>query len=315
MSEPFRHLSERLEQASESFQRVSEQFINMKILITGANGMVAGAAIDYYQSIGDEVFPFTRQELDIAARERVFAVLEEAKPDVVVNCAAYTDVDGSETNVEQCYAANAVGVENLALASKQFDSGFITISTDYVFDGAKTGFYTQRDTPNPLSVYGQAKLDGEIRARNAYARSIVVRSGWIYGDGGTNFLCVIDKLLAEGKTIKVISDAYGTPTFAKDLVKRLRQIARLDLPCVFHVTNSGAGTSYEGFARKICELKGFDINLLESISGSTLKRPAPRPQSSKLACLFSDRLGLPPLQNWERALEEFLNSGEVKTEK
>lgn len=268
--------------------------------------MVARAAIDYYQSIGDEVLPFTRQELDISDRKQVFATFEETKPDVIINCAAYTDVDGSETNVEQCYAVNAAGVENLALAAKRIDCGFITISTDYVFDGANLDFYTQRDTPNPISVYGQAKLEGEMRARNAYARSVIVRSGWIYGEGGTNFLCVIHRLLAEGKTVKVISDSYGTPTFAKDLVKRLREIARLDLPCIFHVTNSGAGASYESFARKICDLKGFDTNLLESISADTLKRPAPRPQSSKLACLFSDRLGLPPLQNWEKALEEFL---------
>jgi dTDP-4-dehydrorhamnose reductase len=280
----------------------------MKILITGANGMVARAAIDYYQSIGDEVSPFTRQTLDIADRKQVFEILEETKPDVIINCAAYTDVDESQTNVEQCYDVNAAGVENLALAAKRIDCGFITISTDYVFDGAKSGFYTQRDTPEPVSVYGRAKLAGEILARNAYARSIIVRSGWIYGAGGTNFLCVVHRLLGEGKTVRVISDAYGTPTYAKDLVRRLREIARLDLPCIFHVTNSGAGASYESFARKICELKGFDANLLESVSADTLKRPAPRPQSSKLACLFSDRLGLPPLQSWEKALEEFLNN-------
>ncbi|HEX9960414.1 MAG TPA: sugar nucleotide-binding protein, partial [Pyrinomonadaceae bacterium] len=100
---------------AEAFRCVSEEFINMKIIITGANGMVAGAAIDYYQSIGDEVLPFSRQELDISDRKRVFATFEETKPDVVINCAAYTDVDGSETNVEQCYAVNAAGVENLAL--------------------------------------------------------------------------------------------------------------------------------------------------------------------------------------------------------
>lgn len=270
--------------------------------------MVARAAIDYYQSIGDEVSPFTRQTLDIADRKQVFEILEETKPDVIINCAAYTDVDESQTNVEQCYDVNAAGVENLALAAKRIDCGFITISTDYVFDGAKSGFYTQRDTPEPVSVYGRAKLAGEILARNAYARSIIVRSGWIYGAGGTNFLCVVHRLLGEGKTVRVISDAYGTPTYAKDLVRRLREIARLDLPCIFHVTNSGAGASYESFARKICELKGFDANLLESVSADTLKRPAPRPQSSKLACLFSDRLGLPPLQSWEKALEEFLNN-------
>lgn len=278
----------------------------MKILITGANGMVARATIDYCRSIGDEVFALTRQEMDIADHDKVFAVFDEKKFDAVINCAAYTDVDGSETNAERCYAANAFGVENLALAAKRIDCRFVTISTDYVFDGANSSFYTQRDTPNPQGVYGKAKLEGEIRARSAYARSIIVRSGWIYGDGGTNFLSVMHKLLAGGKRIKAIYDSFGTPTFAGDLAQRLREVAELDLPAVFHVTNSGEGTSYAGFARKVCELKGFDSNLLEDASADSLNRPAPRPRSSRLACLFSERFGLKPIRNWENALAEFL---------
>jgi dTDP-4-dehydrorhamnose reductase len=279
----------------------------MKVLVTGANGMVAKAAIDYCKSIGDEVLPLTRQKLDISDRTTVFDLFEREKPEAVLNCAAYTDVDGAEINREICYQANIFGVENLALASKKVDSAFVTISTDYVFDGEKEDFYTQRDTPNPLeSVYSKSKLEGENLARNAYARSIIVRSGWIYGNGGTNFLSVMHKLLADGKKIKAIYDSYGTPTFANDLAKRLRELAELDLPCIFHVTNSGEGTSYEGFARKVCEIKGFDINLLESVSSDTLKRPAPRPQSSKLKCLFSEKFGLEPLQNWEKSLAEFL---------
>lgn len=278
----------------------------MKILITGANGMVAKATIDYCQSIGDEVVALTRQELDITDAEQVEATFLREKFEAVINCAAYTDVDGAETNHETCYRANAVAVENLALASRKIDAAFVTISTDYVFDGAKRDFYTQRDTPNPQGVYAQSKLGGEIRARNAYARSIIVRSGWIYGAGGTNFLSVLDKLLAEGKSIKSISDSYGTPTFAKDLANRLRELAELDLPAVYHVTNAGSGTSYLGFAKKICEIKGFDQNLIQSVSVNDLKRPAPRPVSSKLACLFGEKFGLSPLRNWEKALEEYL---------
>ncbi len=278
----------------------------MKILVTGAGGMVARATIKYCQSINDSVAAFTRQELDISNGEQVFEVFAREKPDAVINCAAYTNVDGAETNQDLCFAANAVGVENLALAAKKSGSAFVTISTDYVFDGVKDGFYTQRDTPNPQSVYGKSKLDGEMRARNAYARSIIVRSGWIFGDGGTNFLSVMHELLAGGKQIKAIYDAYGTPTFAEDLATRLRELAELDMPCIFHVTNSGGGASYEEFARKICEIKGFDKNLLDSVSNNTLKRPAPRPNNSRLACLFSQKLGLSPLQNWEKALEVFL---------
>lgn len=280
----------------------------MKILITGANGMVAKAAIDHCKSIGDEVLPLTRQELDISNKDAVFDLFEREKPEAVLNCAAYTDVDGAEDTQELCYKANAVGVENLALASKMQDSAFVTISTDYVFDGKKSGFYTQRDTPNPLdSVYSKSKLEGEILAKNAYARSIIVRSGWIFGEGGANFLSVMHLALAEGKRIKAIEDSFGTPTYAKDLAWRLRELAEIDLPCIYHVTNSGEGTSYKGFAEKVCEIKGFDKNLLESVSNDSLRRPAPRPASSRLKCLFSEKLGLSPLQNWEKALGEFLS--------
>ena len=282
----------------------------MKILITGANGMVARATAKYCESIGDEVIALTRQELDIADRTAVLEKFESEKFDAAINCAAFTDVDGSEREVEKCYAANGRGVENLAFAAKEIDCRFVTISTDYVFDGEKSGFYTQRDTPNPHGVYAQSKYLGENLAQRAYARSIIVRSGWIYGDGGTNFLSVMHNLLAEGKTIKAIYDSFGTPTYAGDLARRLRELAELDLPCIFHVTNSGAGTSYAGFAEKVCEIKGFDKNLLERASADSLKRPAPRPRSSKLACLFSERFGLKPLPHWEDALREFLRKGE-----
>lgn len=280
----------------------------MKILITGANGMVARAAIKFCRSIGDEVAGYARQELDISDKAQVFAAFEREKFDAVINCAAFTDVDGAETNVEKCYAANVVGVENLALAAKKINCRFVTISTDFVFDGENHGFYTQRDTPNPLGVYGKSKFEGEIRARNAYARSIVVRSGWIYGAGGTNFLSVVDDLLAGGKRIKAINDSFGTPTFAGDLACRLRELAELDLPAIYHVTNAGEGASYADFAQKVCELKNYDWNLLESASADSLRRPAPRPKSSKLACLFSEKFGLKPLQDWEEALDKFLRN-------
>lgn len=277
----------------------------MKIVITGANGMLARAAIKYCNFIGDDVAAFTRAELDIADAETVVATIADVRPDAVINCAAYTNVDGAETNEAACFAANADGVENLALACRVVNAAFVTVSTDYVFDGTNAGFYTQRDTPNPKGVYAESKRQGEVRAFSAYPRSIIVRSGWIYGHGGTNFLSVMPSLLAEGKSIKAINDSYGTPTFANDLAKRLRELAEADLPGVYHVTNTGEGTSYFGFAEKICELGGFDKTLLRSTSHTELKRPAPRPVSSKLACLISEKLGFAPLSNWEDALSEF----------
>lgn len=280
----------------------------MKILITGANGMVARALAKHCRSIGDDVTALSRAEFDISNAETASAIIADARPDAVINCAAFTNVDGAESAETECYAANAFGVENLAIACRNADSGFVTISTDYVFDGTNTGFYTQRDTPAPQGVYGRSKLEGEIRARNAYARSIVVRSGWIYGSGGTNFLSVMHKLLSEGRNIKAISDSYGTPTFAGDLAERLRELAELDLPGIFHATNSGSGTTYFGFAEEVCRIGGFDVNLVENVLSDSLTRPAPRPKSSKLACLFSERLGLNPMPEWRTALAGFTAS-------
>ena len=279
----------------------------MKVLITGANGMLAKAAAKYCRDLGDEVVALSHSEMDISDHRAVERSLDSITPDVVLNCAAYTNVDGAETAKQESYDANATGVENLAYVCRKIDSRFVTVSTDYVFDGLKKGFYTQRDTPNPHGVYAKTKYYGEILARNTYARSIVVRSGWIFGKGGTNFLSVVDRLLADGKSIKAISDAYGTPTYAADLARRLRELAQLDLPGIYHVVNSGDGTSYLGFAEKVGELKGFDGSLIESTSRNELSRPAPRPASSKLACLFSERLGLDPLPHWEEALKSYLN--------
>jgi dTDP-4-dehydrorhamnose reductase len=278
----------------------------VKILITGANGMVARATSEHCRSIGDDVTALTRSELDIADLNSVFSAIEQLRPEAVINCAAYTNVDGAEADTQAAYDSNATGVENLATVCKAQDAGFVTISTDYIFDGGNSDFYTQHDTPKPQSVYAKTKYYGEILARNTYARSIIVRSGWIYGNGGTNFLSVISRLLKEGKSIKAIADSYGTPTFAGDLARRLREVAELDLPCVFHVTNAGPGTSYLGFAKKVCEIGGFSPSLLEAVSKDELQRPAPRPASSKLACLFSERLGLAKLPGWESSLERFL---------
>lgn len=272
--------------------------------------MVARAAIKHCLSIGDAVFPMTRQRLNIANKTEVLTILEEIRPDAVLNCAAYTNVDGAETNVEACYAANATGVENLALGCGEVGAAFVTISTDYVFDGKNKGFYTEDDAVSPQGFYGESKAEGEKKAAAANERSMIVRSGWIFGHGGTNFLSVMGDLLAAGKSIKAIGDAYGTPTYATHLARRLREIAELNSPGFYHVTNAGEGTSYLGFAQKVCEIGGFDESLLEIVSNSDLKRPAPRPVSSKLG---STR-GLDPLPHWEEALRSYLVTAKKETE-
>ena len=280
----------------------------MKILITGANGMVARATIEHCREMNDDVVGLTRQELDISDRSAVFACLESHGPEAVVNCAAFTDVDGAESSPDAARNANTLGVRHLAEAAKETGARFVTISTDYVFDGADAGFYTENDAPNPRGVYAITKYEGEVAAADANPDAVIVRSGWIYGRGGTNFLSVMHRLLASEKKIKAIFDSYGTPTFGNDLARRLRELAVSRDSGIFHVTNSGSGTSYLGFAEKVCEIGGFDKGLIEPVSNTDLQRPAPRPVSSKLGSVRIETLGLAPLRDWESALGAFMES-------
>jgi dTDP-4-dehydrorhamnose reductase len=278
----------------------------MKILVTGANGMVARAAIAHCQSVRDAVIALTHRELDISDREKVFKKFGENSPEIVFNCGAYTDVDGAETNEEEAYAANAAGPENLALAAKECGAVFVTISTDYVFGGQKGGFYTEEDQPEPQSVYARSKYEGERRCAAANPDSIVVRSGWIYGHHGSNFLSVVGDLLSKGGEVAAIDDCFGTPTFASDLAARMRELAATKAQGVFHAANFGAGVSYFEFAAAVAASLGIDPRVIKRVSHKDLKRPAPRPVNSRLRCLRSVTYGLPPMRDWMAALDEFL---------
>jgi dTDP-4-dehydrorhamnose reductase len=272
--------------------------------VTGAGGMLGRAATELYRDMGDETFCYDHGSLDIADGENVDLVFEEIRPDAVVNCAAWTDVDGCEFDPARATAANALGPENLAKASQRVGSAFVTVSTDYVFDGRKDDFYTQRDDPNPINVYGVSKLEGERRAQSAYARTIVVRSGFIFGPGGKNFLSTIAERARRGERIKAINDSFGTPTYVFDLAARLRKLAARDLPGIYHVVNSGEGASYEDVAKLALKCAGLG-DQLETVSTDSLARPAPRPRNSRLKCLLSEAIGLSSLPTWQDAFRKF----------
>ena len=258
-------------------------------------------------SSGDEVVALDHRALDISDPAAVKQQLSDAKPDVVINGAAWTDVDGCESDPPRAERANALGPQHLASSCREIGALLITISTDYVFDGREEGFYTQRDQPNPISVYGRSKLEGERRAQTANARTVVVRSGYIFGSGGTNFLSTLLDRAQRGERLKALTDMTGTPTYALDLAARLRELATLDLPGVYHVVNAGDGASFELFARTALEIAGLDAGMLEPVTLNELKRPAPRPVNSRLRCLLSDALGLAPLRDWQAALADFVS--------
>lgn len=278
----------------------------MRVVVTGGRGLVGGALTEHCAAVGDEVLSYGHKDLDITDRDTVQEMVRGDRPDVVINCAAWTNVDGCESDQERAFAANAAGPENLAAACKEAECIFITISTDYVFDGAKSGFYTQLDEPNPESVYAASKLEGERLSALAYGGSIIVRTGYVFGPGGINFLSTVVERIKKGARIKAISDAYGTPTYARDLAVRLRELAEKNVAGIYHVVNSGPGVSFEEFTRKAVALLGNSEVVVEAVSADALNRPAKRPRNSRMRCLLTEKIGLPPLRDFESALEDFL---------
>jgi len=280
----------------------------LRVVVTGGRGLVGGALTEHCAAVGDEVFSYGHKDLDITDRDAVQEVVRGDRPDVVVNCAAWTNVDGCESDQERAFAANAKGPENLAAACKEAECIFVTISTDYVFDGARSGFYTQLDEPNPESIYAASKLEGERLSALAYGGSIIVRTGYVFGPGGINFLSTVVERIKKGERVKAISDAYGTPTYAKDLAVRLRELAEKNVAGIYHVVNSGPGVSFEELTRKAVALIGNSEVVVEAVSADALNRPAKRPRNSRLRCLLTEKIGLPPLRDFESALAEFVFS-------
>ena len=280
----------------------------MKVMVTGAGGLVGRAVAAYCTARGENTVALDHGALDISDQLKVTAAFDRVRPEAVINCAAWTDVDGCELNPERARQVNAAGPELLALACRKVEALFITISTDYVFDGEKDGFYTQRDQPNPQSAYAISKLEGEHRAQITWARTIIVRSGYIFGGGGTNFLSTLLGRARRGEALKVINDSFGTPTFARDLAQQLYRLAGLDLPGVYHLVNSGEGASFEDFARVALGNAGLETSLLHPVSMKSLNRRAPRPRNSRLRCLLSEAIGLEPMPPWQDSVRDFVLS-------
>src|SRR5215204_1187124 len=201
----------------------------MKVLITGAAGLVGAALKEHCRARGDEVLAFDHEGLEITDERAVRETFKSLRPDAAVNCAAWTDVDGCELDPQRAFLVNSQGVEALATAARLVSASFVTVSTDYVFDGRRENhFYTQRDDPQPLSAYGAAKLEGERRAQAASARTSVVRTGWVFGRGGSGVARVGGRA-GRGETLRGSAGCGGTPGCAAGVGARRRERAELDL--------------------------------------------------------------------------------------
>jgi dTDP-4-dehydrorhamnose reductase len=280
-----------------------------RYLVTGAAGMLGR---DLQKALsGRDVTALSRAALDVTDRDAVLAAV--AGQDVVFNAAAYTNVDSAESHESEAFAINATGVENLAIAARKHGAQLLTVSTDYVFDGAGTEPYTEDAPRDPLNAYGRTKAAGEELAIAAHPDgTFVVRTAWLYGAGGSNFAATMLRLALTNPTVSVVDDQLGQPTWTADLAQRLVQLVDADATAgIYHGTNGGQ-TSWFGFARAVFEEAGLDPERVLPIGSAGFMRPAPRPAYSVLGYSGLVRAGLPPLRHWRDALAAAAESGVLK---
>jgi dTDP-4-dehydrorhamnose reductase len=273
----------------------------LDILITGADGQLGHDLIELLQ--GQTLHAFDHAGLDIADAAAVEQTVSRVKPDWIVNAAAFNDVDGAEQNQAAAFAVNADGPENLANAAARAGAGLIHVSTDYVFDGRKGSPYDENDAPNPLSVYARSKHEGERRVLASGARACVLRTAWLYGRHGKNFVKAIQSAAARGGPLRVVADQVGSPTSTADLAAAIAALMRTPAAGLYHVVNAGACSRFE-FARAIV---GGNVEVLP-ITTQEAARPAPRPAYSALTSVRWASTGLAPLRGWRDALEAYLRA-------
>jgi dTDP-4-dehydrorhamnose reductase len=276
----------------------------VKVLVTGAGGMLAHAAVPALAAAGHTPLPFPRAALDVTRADDVRRAVGEAAPDWVWHLAAYTDVDGCESRAEQAFRVNGEGAGNVAAAAAEAGAGVTAISTDYVFAGDDPAPRRERDPVGPLSVYGRSKLAGEEAVRAANPRHTIVRTAWLYGRGGRNFVDTIRARALAGEPLRVVDDQRGAPTWTEDLAGALLGLLQRQAIGTFHATNEGSCTWYE-FACEICALAGANVPVAR-IRSADLARPAPRPaysvlDTSRLAQVLGHRL-----PHWRDALGRYL---------
>jgi len=278
----------------------------VRILITGAGGMLA---TDVCAVLSEhDVTAVTRAQLDIENVGAVSAAV--AGHDVVVNTAAYTKVDDAESQEEVAFRVNALGAQNVARACRTAGARLIHISTDYVFSGTASTPYSE-DTPRaPVSAYGRTKAAGEelVLAEHGDGAAIV-RTAWLYGVHGPNFVDTMLRLARERETIQVVDDQQGQPTWSFDLARQISMLIDAGVPAgYFHGTNAG-DTTWFGLARRVFELRGLDPERIQPTDSSSFVRPAPRPAYSVLGHAAWTRAGIEPMRDWDLALEERLSLG------
>ncbi|MBP1991131.1 dTDP-4-dehydrorhamnose reductase [Paenibacillus eucommiae] len=280
----------------------------MKILITGGSGQLG---TDLTRMLGEkhQVFSYSSQELDITNQRLVWDVITQDLPDVVIHAAAYTKVDLAETEQDRAYAVNSLGTRNVAMAAERVGAKLVYISTDYVFDGEGLQPYREYDLPNPRSVYGKTKLAGEEFVKSLSTRYFIVRTSWVFGRYGNNFVKTMLKLAESRTEISVVDDQVGSPTLTVDLVEFLSQLINTTYYGLYHVSNTGSCSWYE-FAKTIFDLTGKRHIQVNPIKTSEFPRPAPRPSNSILEHTAIRTNQFSDLRHWKEALKQYLTDSD-----
>ena len=250
----------------------------MKVLVTGAGGMLGQALVPCLRSRDHEVTPLPREELDVTNFERVQQTLGKLKPELILHCGAYTKVDQAESEPALAYHINGYGTENLAVACNALNIPLLYVSSDYVFDGEQQYPYNTWDATRPLSIYGKSKLAGEKAVMRHLQKFYIVRTSWLYGPNGKNFVETILGLAEQNKPLRVVSDQHGTPTCTLSLSELIADLIETKRYGVYHAADEGVTNWYE-FAKEI--VAGYDIDV-HPIETKDMPRPATRPKYSVL---------------------------------
>jgi dTDP-4-dehydrorhamnose reductase len=277
-----------------------------KIVVIGSKGQLGNELQDLSGQYDYEFFFYDKEELDITQQDEVEKKIQELQPQFLINCAAYTAVDKAETDKEICYAINADAVGYLAKACKNNNTQFIHISTDYVFDGTAAEPYKETDKPNPQSIYGKSKLAGEQEAVNNNPEAIIIRTSWVYSVYGSNFVKTMLRLMQSRPELNVVSDQYGSPTYAADLAQAIMHIVESQSwqPGIYHYSNEGI-ISWFDFAKAIRDIAQLNC-VVNPISTEQYPTPAARPKYSVLdKTKMQQTFGI-ELKDWKDSLQECL---------
>ncbi|HEX2467189.1 MAG TPA: dTDP-4-dehydrorhamnose reductase [Solirubrobacterales bacterium] len=279
----------------------------MKTLVTGAAGMLGSDVVDACAERGHEVVALARADLDVTDAAAVEAAIDRHRPDAVVNCAAWTDVDGTEDAESAAMRVNDTGAALVATAAAAIGAKVLYVSSDYVFDGSKRRPYVESDLPAALSAYGRTKQAGETSVAVANPRHFVVRSSWLFGTNGQNFVETMLRLGSEQPEVLVVSDQHGCPTYTRHLAEGLALLVEGDEFGIHHLAGAGS-CSWFDFAQEIFDQAGLESRVMAATT-DMLARKAPRPANSVLASERPDPIVLP---HWKQGLGEYMAERQVR---